>query len=256
MTVIIDIGNSDVVVGVHRQDSWTHTWRIPSNQDMIGPEYELRMRHFFLENELKVSDVQGVAISSVVPGLTDTIADACLGLFGSKPFVLSPNVVKELPLKVQNPHEIGTDLVANAYAAYSRYKKAVIVVDFGTALTFTSVFSHGNIAGVAIAPGVRTAMKSLSSNTAKLPEIPLEIPQKAIGTDTVSAMQAGIMKGYAGLVSHMIQETRAELGGDAKVVATGGMSFIFQSLEETIDEVVPHLTLDGILGIGQTYGTL
>ena len=152
-----------------------------------------------------------------------------------------------------NPHELGSDLAANAVGAYAHFKSALIVVDFGTALTFTSVDNRGKMLGVAIAPGVKTAMKSLSANTAKLPEIPLEIPAHTIGSNTIEAMQAGIMKGYVGLVKHMINETKNEIGGEVKVVATGGLSFIFQPLHETFDLIDPKLTLNGLLEISSRF---
>lgn len=249
MIVAIDIGNSDIVMGIHLENSWKHVWRISSNLEMISAEYEIRLRHFFLENQIASSDVNGLILSSVVPLLTPTIVELCEKFFGESPVIITPEIIKRLPIQVNNPHEIGSDLVANAMAAYARVGKAVIVVDFGTALTFTSISNNGEILGVAIAPGVKTAMKSLSTNTAKLPEIPLEIPESVIGLDTVTALQAGIMQGYVGLVRHMIDQTKKEMQGDPKVLATGGLSFIFKPVHDSIDEILPYLTLDGLLAI-------
>lgn len=249
MFVAIDIGNSDIVAAIRFEERWKYTWRTPSNIQVTSEDYESKLRDFFLENEIEITSLKGIMISSVVPDLTDVIARMCARFFGCEPIVLTPNIMANLPMKVNSPHEIGADLVCNAFGAFQQVGGSVIVVDFGTALTFTSVATHGEILGVAIAPGVKTAMKSLSSNTAKLPEIPLEIPDKVIGTDTVSALQAGIMQGYAGLVSHLIDKTKEEMQSDPYVIATGGLSFIFQPLSKRINEVNPLLTLDGLYAI-------
>lgn len=250
MNLIIDIGNTNIVIGVKQNANLLHHWRFLTNEDTITSEYEIRLRQQFLESNLKISDINLVVISSVVPELTNRIIEICQKLFSIEPMVITPEIIQNLSLgNVIQPNEIGSDLVANAVGAYTKYKSACIVIDFGTALTFTSVDNNGYIAGVAIAPGIKTAMKSLSSNTAKLPEIPLEIPDKFIGTNTVEAMQAGIMQGYVGLVKYMVQETKKELNFNTKVIATGGLSFIFKPLHDTIDEILPNLTLDGILEI-------
>jgi type III pantothenate kinase len=149
-------------------------------------------------------------------------------------------------LRIAQPHQIGSDLVANAAAAYDRFKANCLVVDFGTALTFTAIDANGAIKGVSIAPGLRTAMKALSGNTAQLPEIPLEIPQKAIGTNTVEAIQSGIVLGYVGLVSYLVEKIKEEMGGECTVVATGGLSFVMEPLKHLFAHIDPRLTLDGL----------
>ncbi|MEQ9288054.1 MAG: type III pantothenate kinase [Cyclobacteriaceae bacterium] len=252
MDLIIDIGNSDVVFGVKANGDYPHIWRIPSDASKISAEYEIKLRQYFLESGIQTSEVGSVSMSSVVPDLNEVILQVCAKLFSHKPFLIDGEVITKLDLGIDNPYEIGTDLASNAVGAFAKYQRACIVVDFGTALTFTSVSSVGKILGVAIAPGVKTAMKALSSNTAKLPEIPLEIPQKLIGRNTVQAMQSGIMQGYVGLVGHMVEKTREEMGDDPLVIATGGLSFVFKPLLGAfIDEIVPYLTLDGIISIRQ-----
>ncbi len=255
MNLIIDIGNSDVVFGLEQDGKYPFIWRIPSDVNKIPAEYEIILRQYFLENNVKTDQVAAVSMSSVVPDLNETILQVCAKLFAAQPFVISGEVIDKLNLEIDNPYEIGTDLASNAVGAYARYKQACIVLDFGTALTFTSVSARGKILGVAIAPGVKTAMKALSSNTAKLPEIPLEIPSKLIGRNTIQAMQSGIMQGYVGLVKHMIEKTKEEMNDTPKVIATGGLSFIFKPLlQGYIDEIVPHLTLDGVLAIRSQAG--
>jgi type III pantothenate kinase len=142
--------------------------------------------------------VTQVVLSSVVPPLTDRLADVITKLFGRPPVVVGPDVYPRLEVRIDRPHEIGSDLVANAVAAYTKYRSNCIVVDFGTALTFTTVTARGQLLGVAIAPGLRTAIKALSQNTAKLPDVPLEMPLSAIGKNTIQAMQAGVLLGYVG----------------------------------------------------------
>ncbi|WP_422362237.1 type III pantothenate kinase [Reichenbachiella sp.] len=245
MTIAIDIGNTDVVVGFYNQD-WKHIFRVPSNLEMEAAEYEKRLRVFLLEENVPVPTVKQVILSSVVPDLTSVILEVFNSFYEGIIQVVDGELLGRLNLGDIDPYELGSDLAANAIGAFERFKQEVIVVDFGTALTFTSVSNNGEILGVAIAPGVRTAMKSLSSNTARLPEIPLEIPTKVLGNNTVEALQAGIMQGYVGMVRHMVNQVKVEMGGNSKVIATGGLSFIFKPLHDLFDEMDVNLTLDGL----------
>lgn len=245
MIIAIDIGNTDVVVGFYDQE-WKHIFRVSSNLEMEAAEYEKRLRVFLLEHNVPIAEIREVIISSVVPDLTPVILEVFDEFHEGDITVVDGELLKALSLGKINPYELGSDLAANAVGAYERFKESVIVVDFGTALTFTSVNAKGEILGVAIAPGVRTAMKSLSSNTARLPEIPLEIPSKILGNNTVEALQSGIMQGYVGLVRHMVDKVKTEMGGNPKVIATGGLSFIFKPLHDLFDEMDVNLTLDGL----------
>jgi type III pantothenate kinase len=166
--------------------------------------------------------------------------------------VVGPDVYPRLEVRIDRPHEIGSDLVANAVAAYTKYRSNCIVVDFGTALTFTTVTARGHLLGVAIAPGLRTAIKALSQNTAKLPDVPLEMPTSAIGKNTIQAMQAGVLLGYVGLVESLVNHIRTELGDPAcRAVATGGLSSIITPLKGVFHAIEPNLTLNGLRIIGQ-----
>lgn len=245
MTIAIDIGNTNVVVGFYAQE-WKHIFRVPSNLEMEAAEYEKRLRVFLLEANVPLPTVRQVILSSVVPELTPVILEVFNSFYEGDVQIVDGELLGQLNLGNIDPYELGSDLAANAVGAFERFKQEVIVVDFGTALTFTSVNSKGKILGVAIAPGVRTAMKSLSSNTARLPEIPLEIPTKVLGNNTVEALQAGIMQGYVGMVRHLVDQVKAEMGGDPKVIATGGLSFIFKPLHNLFDEMDVNLTLEGL----------
>jgi type III pantothenate kinase len=247
MLLAIDVGNSDITLGINSSDRWTTTWRIPSVADLPQMFYSLKILDYFFESRLDRGDVKSVVISSVVPELTEKVVYAATSLFEREPVVLGPEVYAKLPIKVLNPYEIGSDLVSNALAAYSYFKSSCVAVDFGTALTFTTVASDGEILGVSIAPGLKTAIRSLSQNTAKLFDVPLEMPSTALGRGTVQAIQAGVLIGYEGMVKHMLEKIRTELNQPSiNSVATGGLSSIIPSLHDVFTIVDPHLTLQGL----------
>jgi type III pantothenate kinase len=251
MLLAIDVGNSDITLGLSLEGSWKHVWRIPSVSDRPELFYGIKIRDYFFESGLKLSDVEKVVLSSVVPDLTDKLINVVVTLFEKNPLVLGPEVYKKLAVQVLNPYEIGSDLVANAVAAFAKFNRGCIVVDFGTALTFTTLSHEGKILGVAIAPGLKTAIKSLSQNAAKLFDVPLEMPVSALGRGTVHAIQAGTLFGYEALVLGMIKRIRAELKDDQlPVVATGGLSSVITSLRDAM-EIEPNLTLDGLRIIGE-----
>lgn len=251
MLLAFDIGNSDITIGLWNGQAWSHHWRVPSRPDQPELFYGVKIRDYFLEASLQREHIETIVISSVVPGLNEKIKSVIRSLFIREPIFLGPKVYEQLPLEVLNPYEIGSDLVANAMAAYSKFGQNCVVVDFGTALTFTTVNRNGKILGVSIVPGLRTAIKALSQNTAKLFDVPLEMPRSALGTNTVTAIQSGIVIGYDGLVRSMIEAIRQELGSPCLAVATGGLSFVITSLKEYFQVVDPQLTLDGLRFIGE-----
>jgi len=251
MLIAIDVGNSDITIGLWNGESWMCHWRIPSQTEFPEVFYAVKLRDLFLESSQPVESVKTIVLSSVVPGLTEKIKNVTKSLFEKEPIVLGPSVYAKLPLRILNPYEIGSDLVANAVAAHFKLKQTCIVVDFGTALTFTTVSGDGKILGVSIVPGLRTALKSLSQNTAKLFDVPLEMPKSALGTNTVTAIQSGIVIGYEGLVKNMVGAIRKELGIDCPAIATGGLSFVITSLKSFFYLVDPKLTLNGLRLIGE-----
>ncbi len=252
MLLALDIGNSDITIGLWSDERWKYVWRIPSKPDQPELYYGVKMRDYFLEASVAVDLVETIVLSSVVPGLTEKIKNVVRQLFLKESITLGPSVYAKLPIQVLNPYEIGSDLVANAMAAYTKLRQTCIVVDFGTALTFTTVSREGKILGVSIVPGLRTALKSLTQNTAKLFDVPLEMPASALGINTVTAIQSGIVIGYEGLVKNMVAAIRRELNDDCPAIATGGLSFVITSLKGFFHTVDPHLTLDGLRIIGQT----
>jgi type III pantothenate kinase len=252
MLLAIDIGNSNIVFGIYKNGTWTHLWRAITSTQKNAIDYEVILRNYFLEADLKLSEVRKIVLSSVVPLLTQVLHQMTLRICNQEPIILNADIYAKLKIVINNPHEIGADLVANSVAATHRFPhQHSIVVDFGTALTFTTVSKNKEILGVAIAPGLQTAMRALVQNTAKLPEIPLEFPASAIGKNTTHAMQAGILIGYVGLVSFMIQQIENELGEKCKVIATGGLAAILQPLASHFDQTDVLLTLDGLRIIGE-----
>jgi type III pantothenate kinase len=250
MLLVFDIGNSDITMGLWNDRSW-QVWRIPSRTDQPELFYGIKVRDYFLEAGLVVDQVEVIVVSSVVPGLTDKVKNVVRSLFKREPIIVGAGIYDRLPITILNPYEIGTDLVANAIGAYFKLKQTCIVVDFGTALTFTTVSGEGVILGVSIAPGLRTAIRALSQNTAKLFDVPLEMPTSALGKNTVTAIQSGIVIGYEGMVKSVVQAIRTELKTECPAIATGGLSFVITSLKSFFQVVDPMLTLDGLRIIGE-----
>ena len=238
MLLAVDIGNSNVTFGLY-DHKWIDTWRIDSKDEAQEQLNSL------LNDRLHGLPVDEITISSVVPFFTMVVEEQLAYKFKVKPYVIHPGSYTNIPLKVPEPSKIGSDLVADAIAAHQLFQTDCLVVDFGTALTFT-VISKDEILGVNIAPGLRLAMKALATNTAKLSEIPLELPESVIGKDTTTAIQSGILWGYVGLVEGMIQRIEKELNTSLKVVATGGLSKVLNPLHQRFDAVEPNLTLEGV----------
>lgn len=251
MLLTFDIGNSDVTIGLWDYSTWRNVWRIPAKADQPELFYGIRIRDYFTETKLEVNVVESVVLSSVVPNMTEKIRNVIRSLFNMEPLLLGPAVFEKLPIKVLNPYEVGSDLVSNAMGAWQTYKRTCVVCDFGTALTFTTVSGSGEMLGVSIVPGLRTAIRALSQNTAKLFDVPLEIPKSALGTNTVTAIQSGLVLGYDGLVRNVVTSIRKELGEEIPAIATGGMSFVITSLKGFFFDINPNLTLEGLRLIGE-----
>ena len=252
MLLAIDIGNSDITFGLHDAHQWSHVWRMPSDASRPDVFYGMRIRDYFFESRISEDGVEQVVISSVVPALAPKFQEIIRHVFDKEALVLGPEVYAALPVKTLNPYQIGADLVANAVAAWTRYNSDCVVVDFGTALTFT-VVKDNQIHGVAIAPGVKTALRSLTENTAKLFEVPIEMPKSVFGKNTIHAIQSGILFGYEGLVRGMVERIKAEILNDKiPVIATGGLSEVITPLEDVFTDRDLNLTLEG-LRIVATY---
>jgi type III pantothenate kinase len=250
MLLAIDIGNTNIVFGVNDNGKWLNYWRIQTDHKKTADEYEVIFRSLLSAGKICRTDVSNIILSSVVPSLVRPFTEMLPGLFnGTKITIVGPDIYPKLPIKILNPYEIGADLVANAVAAYHKFGKLTTVIDFGTALTFTTIGKNGEIKGVAIAPGLQTAVAALAGGTAQLPHVHLTPPPSVLGENTVHAIQSGIVYGFTGLVDSMIERTQDELGEKLTVVATGGLSSVIAPLTKNIKNVELLLTLDGLVEI-------
>jgi type III pantothenate kinase len=256
MLLAIDVGNTNICAGVFdgRGASGAASGAAPSTSLRIHTvpkktedEYSTIFRSILDERGVDPALIDRIVLSSVVPSLTEAIEIMCGRLFGIAPTTLGPAVYPKLPLKlVPDPHEIGSDLVADALAAWKRFGGACVVVDFGTALTLTCVGHDARILGVSIAPGLGTAVNALSRDTAQLPFVQLAAPPSVIGTNSKLSIQSGVVLGYVGLVEHLIGLIRGEIGGEVKVIATGGLCRTMAGLTRAFDAVDVDLTLNGL----------
>lgn len=251
MLLAIDIGNTNVVFGIHDGATWLHHWRVRTVREKMPDEYGVLLRALLGETSLSMADLDHVVLASVVPPLTARMEEMLSEQTQSSPLVINHTVNTGLTFAVDNPKEVGADLIANAVAAYTRVQGACMVVDFGTATTFTAVSREATFLGVAIAPGMNLAASALAGGTAQLPQIRLSAPARAIGTNTIHSIQSGVLLGYVGLVEGMIDRFRAEMAGEVRVIATGGLSNILAHLTDRFSAVDPWLTLDGIRLIGE-----
>ncbi|WP_159519597.1 type III pantothenate kinase [Sunxiuqinia indica] len=251
MRLAIDIGNTNIVFGIRKQENWKNIWRIRTDKLKTADEYEVIFRSLFESGGVEPEKISKVIISSVVPSLNDDFKELISRLLSVVPLFVVPETYSKLPIKILNPYQIGTDLVANAMAAFVKYDKPCMVIDFGTALTFLTLAENGEILGVAIAPGMGTAVTALAGNTSQLPHVQLSMPPSVLGLNTVNAIQAGVVYGYLGLVSRIIEQTEAELNKELHVIATGGLSGIFREEKTKIDHFEANLTLDGLIAIAE-----
>jgi len=253
MLLVLDIGNSNLVFGLYNAADWHAIWREETITQRSAEEYAFAIKNHCFEEGIDLKAIQKIVMSSVVPDLTPVLRQTFIGLLDIEPLVLNTELIQRLPVHVQRPHEIGADLVANAIAGYALAGEACIIVDFGTALTFTTVGKGGEILGVAITPGLKTAIKSLFAHTAQLPEVPLQVPTSAIGKNTTHAIQAGILLGYEGLVKHLLAHIQTDLAMPCKLYATGGLVEALPALHTVFDAIVPTLTLDGLRLVAEHF---
>jgi type III pantothenate kinase len=244
----IDVGNTDTKLGTFTDgnDRLEHMWRVTTDRRRTADEYGVFFTQLFATSGVALDQIDAVAIASVVPQLDGVLETVCERFFKVKPVFLRPDTQKLMPVRTERPSEVGADLVAAAIGGRARYGAPLIVVSYGTATVFMAISAQGEYLGVAIAPGINISIDALVGRTAKLPQIALEAPERAIGRNTVEALEAGIVYGFIGQTEELIRRIRAELGVDAKVVATGGLSEIVARQSKLIDHVDPHLSLVGL----------
>lgn len=250
MLLCIDIGNTNIKLGLFDGDKIRAHWRISTERTRLADEYAMLLLDLFRAEQISLDAVSGVALSSVVPPLTPEFVELSKRYLKQTPLVVGPGVKTGMNIRTDHPAEVGSDLIVNAVAARALYGAPVIVIAFGTATAFSAVAASGDFVGVVIAPGVATSAEALFRFAAKLPQVELARPPQAIGKNTVHSMQAGLVFGYAGLVEGIVKRMRAELGGNARVIATGGLASLIAAETNVIEHVEPNLTL---LGLRQIY---
>ena len=247
--VAVDIGNSNVVIGLNLDNEWIKIYRLSTKKNFTYWSFQKKLKKIIDLNDFNPSHIDKIVISSVVPTLTDIVKISCSDMLCKDIYIVKPNSVNSLKILIDDINEIGTDLLSNAVQASKLYDDNIIVVDFGTALTFTAVSNNNELLGVNIVPGLKTAINSLYKNTANLPVINLDVPEKVIGKNTVKSIQSGIMYGYIGLIKEIIYQIKNELVGETKVIATGGLSKFAKPLKNQFNDIIPTLTLDGMMNI-------
>jgi type III pantothenate kinase len=246
MLLAIDIGNTNVVLGVYDGERLRESWRIGTKSQITSDEYAMVLRDLFSFAGIEFQQVDGVIVSTVVPPLLPVMAEMARKYFKIEPMIVTNELKTGITLAYENPREIGADRIVNAAAAYRLYGGPLIIVDFGTATTFCAVTKDGRYLGGAITPGIRISADALYQRASKLPRVELMRPSSVIGRDTVSAMQAGVLYGYAGLVDGIVERMRAEFAPEAMVVATGGLAELVAPETKSITKVRADLTLEGL----------
>lgn len=246
MLLVADVGNANTKIGVFDARRLLVSWRLTTRREQTSDEYGLFIETLLRTRGIQPSDIHGIAISNVVPPVQQALDSMCEKYFGHRAFFVEPGVNTRLPLAIEAPRELGPDRYVDAFAAVAIYGPPLIVIDFGTATTFNCVNARGEFVGGAIAPGLATSVDALISRAARLYRVELVRPKEAIGRNTVTNLQSGAIYGYAGLVDGLVERMQAELGGGAKVIATGGNAGLIVDVARCIERVDEHLRLEGL----------
>jgi type III pantothenate kinase len=246
MFLAIDIGNTNVTIGVYEGEWLRATWRLATVHDRMSDEYGILLTQLLDHKGIPAEGISGVAIASVVPALTGTFRKLCLEYLHHEALVVDTGIKTGVRIRYENPREVGADRVVDCAAVQAKYGGPACVVDFGTATTFDAISREGDYLGGAIAPGIGIAAEALFSRASKLFRVEIAPPARAIGTNTVLALQSGIFFGYVGLVEGLVARFRRELGDDMKVIATGGLAEVVARETPVMQHVDPWLTLDGL----------
>ena len=246
MLLTIDIGNTNIMLGIHEEDELRMCWRISTSAKKTADEYGLQTVGFVKESNLGVDLLSAVVIASVVPPLTSTFIKMCETYLDQTPLVVDAGVKTGVRLRYEDPRQVGADRVADAAAVRELYGGPACIVDFGTATTFDAISPEGEYLGGAIAPGIEIAADALFLRAAKLPRVDVMRPPSVIGRSTVHSMQSGLLFGYVGLVEGMVERFRMELGHEMKVIGTGGLADMIARETDVIEFISPWLTLHGL----------
>ena len=246
MLLVIDVGNTNTVLGLYDGEELVYDWRVRTVIDHTVDEYGMLILNLLKNCRISPKTVKDIIISCVVPPMLNILEPICLKYFSIVPLIVGPGVKTGMPIFYDNPREVGADRIVNAVAAYEKYRRELIIVDFGTATTFDCISPQGEYMGGCIAPGIMISSEALFERAAKLPRVELSTPRTIITKDTVSGMQAGIMFGYAALVDGIVVRMKTETVSVPLVVATGGLANVIAKEAKHIDVVDEHLTLEGL----------
>ena len=246
MLLTIDVGNTNITLGLYDKDTLGPRWRIATNHQSMPDEYGLQFVGMFYNAGISVDDLEGICLASVVPPLTGTIVEACRKYLQKDPLVVDTGVKTGVRILYEDPKAVGADRIVDAAAVQQLYGGPACVVDFGTGTTFDAINENGEYLGGAIAPGIGIAAEALFARGAKLMRVDLQRPPAAVGRNTTHALQSGLLFGYVGLVEGLVARFREELGPDLKVIATGGLSEIVAKETDVLEIIAPWLTLDGL----------
>jgi type III pantothenate kinase len=242
----VDVGNTNVVVGVFKDEQLLAKWNLFTDIYKTADEYTVLLRNLLTDKNIAMDDINGAIVSCVAPQLLYIFEGLCRRSFGFNPLIVGAGIRTGVKLNYDNPREVGADRVVNAVAAHHLYKQQLIIIDFGTATSLEVVSAEGDFLGGAVAPGIGISAEALFKQTAMLPRVELHSPGQAIGKNTVAAMQSGLIYGYVGLIEGLVERMKLELDGDVKVIATGGLASTIARETNVIDDVVPELTLIGL----------
>jgi len=246
MLLTIDIGNTNLTIGLYEGETLAHHWRLATDHARMPDEYGLQLLGLLGHAGRKLADLTGIALSSVVPPLTGRVTQACREYLKQEPLVVDTGVKTGVRIRYEDPRAVGADRVCDAVAVMHHYGGPACIIDFGTATTFNALTREGDYLGGAITAGVNLAAEALFTRAAKLPRIDLQRPPSVIGRNTVHAMQSGLLFGYVSMVEGMVERFRAELGPEMKVIATGGLAEVVARETKVIQHIAPWLTLDGL----------
>lgn len=247
MLLVVDVGNTNMVLGLFAANELQHSWRIRTDYFRTDDEYAMLINDLLSFSSINFSDIRAVIISCVVPPVLDALRRMTVKYFATEACVVTAAMHTGMAIKYDNPSEVGADRIVNAVAAYAQFKCSLIVVDFGTATTFDYINAAGEYCGGAIAPGLGISANALHAQASKLPRVELIIPPSVVAKNTVHSMQAGLLFGYAGLVDGIVQRMKLEVGSDPLVLATGGLAEQIAQATQSIDKIDPQLTLKGLL---------
>lgn len=246
MLLVLDVGNSHIVVGLYEKEELRANWRVVTGNYRTGDELRILFTMLLNQEDVSPEDITGGCISSVVPEMNMGLQQMCRRAFGIEPVMVEPGIKTGLKLQVENPKEMGADRIVNAVAALEEHEGPLIIVDFGTATTFDIVSADGVYEGGIIVPGIQLSADALFEHCAKLPRVDIVVPSHVIGRDTVSHIRSGLTYGYADMVDGLVRRISKEANCSPKVIATGGLARVIADVSEAIDVVDPLLTLKGL----------